>query len=109
MDRPDAMPSAALEALRSDLVRGELGGLDVHLAKLSAVGDDLLSGALRPGELAALRAEAERTGEVIAAAACGLRAALRRLGEAGAPATVYSADGRRVSLAGQQPARGSQA
>jgi hypothetical protein len=109
MERPDAMPFAAFEALRSDLVRGELGRLDVHLANLAALGDDLLSGAHRPGEPEAVRAEAERTGAVLAAAACGLRAALRRLGEAGAPATVYAADGRRVSLAGQQPSHGSHA
>ena len=104
MDRPDA-PVATFERLRADLRRGDFGGLAVHLADLSSLGQAIESGVLVPDDPVALRAEAERASEVLSAAASGLRAVLRRLGEAGAPATVYSADGSRTALQPPRPSR----
>jgi hypothetical protein len=107
MDRREAILPDALAALRADLLRGDLGALEAHLAAVSSLGDDLASGGHRPAALAALRAEADRTREVLAAAACGVRAALRRLEEASAPAAVYGADGRRITLGPPPPKPGS--
>jgi hypothetical protein len=107
MDGREARLLDALGALRADLLRGDLGGLEAHLAAVSSLGDDLASGGHRPAALAALRAEADRTRDVLSAAACGVRAALRRLEEASAPAAVYAADGRRIALAAPPPKPGS--
>jgi hypothetical protein len=109
MTQRDAPRAAALAALRADLLKGDFAGLEAHVAALTALGEDLASGRHRPAAPEALRAEAERARDILAAAACGVRAALRRLCEAGAPASVYGADGRRVPLAAPASGRGSQA
>jgi hypothetical protein len=103
MNAPDA---EILAALRSDLLHGNLGNLAAHLAALQELEARLSD---HPGTLAALRAEADRNREILAAAAAGVRAALRRLGEAGAPAAIYSPDGRRLSLGAPTPGKESRA
>jgi hypothetical protein len=101
--------SQALAALRNDLIRGELGRLEAHLAAISALEAGLRDGSREATDLAALRAEADRNRDILGAAAAGVRAALRRLGEAGAPAAVYAPDGRRIALDAPSPARESKA
>jgi hypothetical protein len=101
--------SQSLAALRDDLLRGELGHLEAHLAAMSALEARLLDAPRDATELAALRAEADRNRDILGAAAAGVRAALRRLGEAGAPAAVYAPDGRRVTLGAPAPGRESKA
>jgi hypothetical protein len=101
--------AATFEALRADLLRGDLGNLDTHLAALSALGANPGSGAKDQDDLARIRAEAERSRDLLAAAAGGVRAALRRLDEAGAPSAVYGPDGSRLSLGGPLPSSESRA
>jgi hypothetical protein len=95
--------AATFEALRADLLRGDLGQLDAHLAAISAIAESLVSGAANPDALARIRTEAERSRDLLAAAAGGVRAALRRLGETGAPAAVYTPDGSRQTLGPARP------
>ena len=109
MERPDNDVLVAFGALRANLLRGDLGGLDAHLSTISAFGKKVADGAHGSVELDKVRAEAERNRDILAAAAGGVRAALRRLGEAGAPTTVYARDGSRMPLAVSSPARGSRA
>lgn len=109
MDRIEAEVAAGFDALRADLLRGDFGALDVHLTKLSALGEEVAMGSHGSAALCRMRADAERNREILAAAAGGVRAALRRLGEAGAATSVYTLDGSRVPLAAQPPARGSRA
>lgn len=104
----DARDMQVFAAIRTDLLRGELGNLDSHLVALTAFESRLLE-ENDPAALAVLRAEAERNRDILAAAAAGVRAALRRLGEAGAPAAVYAPDGRRVTLDGAMPSNQSRA
>jgi hypothetical protein len=68
-------------ALRADLLRGDLGRLGSHLAALESIMDSL-PGVADEADLTRMRAEAERSRDVLAAAAGGVRAAHRRLGEA---------------------------
>lgn len=99
--------AAAFQLLRADLLSGDLGRLDAHLAAL-----DALAASLGPGDHAALvriRAEAERSRDLLAAASGGVRAALRRLGEAGAPSSVYAPDGSRRPLGPANPSSESRA
>jgi hypothetical protein len=105
MNAPD---SDILAALRSDLLRGNLSNLAAHLAALTEL-EARLSDHAGTVALAALRAEADRNRDVLAAAAAGVRAALRRLGEAGAPAAIYAPDGRRVRLGTPAPGNESRA
>jgi hypothetical protein len=105
MDMPDADLFAAL---RADLLRGDLGNLAAHLAALTEL-ESRVSVLGDAAVLAALRAEADRNRDILAAAAAGVRAALRRLGEAGAPAAVYAPDGRRQPLGTPAPASESRA
>lgn len=98
MGRPDERLSTAILALRKDLLRGDLGGLDAHLAAITDVAEEITRGGYETEELETLRADAERNRDILTAAAAGVRAALRRLGEAGAPTTVYAPDGSRVAL-----------
>jgi hypothetical protein len=107
MTRPDA--DAIFEALRADLLRGDLGRLDAHLAAVAVLADKLGPGAADHDALTRIRAEAERSRDLLAAAAGGVRAALRRLGEAGAPSAVYTPDGSRRSLGPASPSRESRA
>lgn len=100
--------SNAFAALRSDLLEGRLSGLDRHLTLLFEVEGRAVDLRDTAG-LLALKAEAERNRELLAAAAAGVRAALRRLAEAGAPASVYAPDGRRLPIEGSEPAAGSRA
>ena len=102
MTQPDR-DAATFEALPDELLRGDLGQLDAHLAALSALADSLASGAAEPDALARIRIEAERSRDLLSAAAGGVRAALRRLGETGAPATVYAPDGSRRTLGPARP------
>lgn len=92
-----------LKALRTDLLRGDFSRLDAHLAALSDI-ESRVAEHRDSSALMATRVEAERNREILGAAAAGVRAALRRLGEAGAPASVYAPDGRRLTLDG--PATG---
>ena len=96
-------------ALRSDLLLGDFGRLEAHLAALSALADSLGPDTANSDTLLRLRAEAERSRELLSAAAGGVRAALRRLGEAGAPATVYAPDGTRQPLGPARPSSESRA
>lgn len=105
MHAPDA---ELLAALRSDLLRGDLQSLSTHLDVITYL-ESRLTERHDAAALAALRHEAERNREILAAAAAGVRAVLRRLGEAGAPAAIYSSDGRRVSLGVPTPAKESRA
>lgn len=109
MDDFDRRFHAVFGALRDDLLRGDFAALDEHQSKIAALGRDLETGAHRPLGLAELRAEAERSRDVLAAAAGGVRAALRRLGEAGAPTAVYAPDGRRLALGQPHSTRGGRA
>jgi hypothetical protein len=109
MDRPDELLSTAFAALRDDLLRGDLSGLDAHLSAVTILGADLARGEHDQVALGGLHAEAERNRDILAAAAAGVRAALRRLGEAGAPTAVYAPDGRRVALDASAGDRGSRA
>jgi hypothetical protein len=109
MDAADRTASNALAALRFDLLHGELGDLNAHLAALSALETRLLDSMHDASDLATLRAEADRNRDILGSAAAGVRAALRRLGEAGAPAAVYAPDGRRVPLGSASPGRESKA
>lgn len=102
MTRPEH-DAAVFESLRGDLLRGDLGQLDAHLAALSALAGSLGSGASDHDALARIRSEAERSRDLLSAAAGGVRAALRRLGETGAPAAVYAPDGSRHPLGSQRP------
>jgi hypothetical protein len=104
----NATESEVFVALRSDLLRGELGNLSAHLMDLTRL-EALLSELPQAVDLAALRIEADRNRDILAAAAAGVRAALRRLGEAGAPSAVYAQDGRRVALGAPPPANESRA
>jgi hypothetical protein len=97
---PDA---AIFEVLRADLLRGDLGQLDAHLTALSALAKSLGSGAADHDALARIRLKAERSRDLLSAAAGGVRAALRRLNEAGAPAAVYAPDGSRQPLGPARP------
>jgi hypothetical protein len=94
----DASPADGLRALRADLLAGDLVSLETHLAAAEALAARLPAQRLDAAALRALRAEAERNREVLAAAAAGVRAALRRLGEAAGSASVYASDGRKVDL-----------
>jgi hypothetical protein len=105
MDAADHPESNPLTALRGDLLRGQVDHLEAHLAALSALETHLLDSPWQASDLAALRAEADRNRDILGAAAAGVRAALRRLGEAGAPAAVYAPDGRRVALGSPSPGR----
>jgi hypothetical protein len=98
-----------LVALRADLLRGDLGNLEAHLAALAAIESRLSDGREDGADLAALRAEADRNRDILGAAAAGVRAALRRLEEAGAPAAVYAPDGRRTPLGTPAPGKESRA
>ena len=95
--------AATFEALRADLLRGDLGQLDAHLAAISALAESVGSGAADPDTLARIRTEAERSRDLLSAAAGGVRAALRRLEETGAPAAVYAPDGSRRPLGPARP------
>jgi hypothetical protein len=108
MTHPDEQ-AAAFVALRADLLAGGLGNLDAHLAALSALGANLGVGPQDQDALARIRAEAERSRDLLAAAAGGVRAALRRLDEAGASSAVYGPDGSRLSLGGARPSSESRA
>lgn len=92
----------SLATLRSDLLNGNFGNLAAHLAALTDI-EARLADHRDSVALAALRTEADRNREIIAAAAAGVRAALRRLSEAGAPAAIYAPDGRRLHLATPRP------
>jgi hypothetical protein len=89
-------------ALRADLLRGDLTGLAAHLDAFAAL-ESRLALQVDPDTLAALRAEADRNRDLLAASAAGVRAALRRLGEAASPSAVYAPDGRRVRIGGAAP------
>jgi hypothetical protein len=104
----DAREMQPLAAVRADLLRGDFGDLASHLAALSEL-EARLTGKIDASSLIAVRSEAERTRDVLASAAAGVRAALRRLGEAGAPAAIYAPDGRRVPLEGVTPCNESRA
>jgi hypothetical protein len=108
MTTPDA-DVALFAALRTDLLQGDLGRLEAHLAALLALAEELGSGPADPDALARIRAEAEHSRDLLAAAAGGVRAALRRLGEAGAPASVYAPDGSRRTLGPASPTSESRA
>ena len=97
MTQPDR-DAAIFEALRADLLHGDLRQLDSYLAAFSALAESLGPGATDHDTLARIRIEAERSRDLLSAAAGGVRAALRRLGETGAPATVYAPDGSRQPL-----------
>ena len=109
MDRPDEHLSRAFDELRDDLLRGDLSGLDAHLSAVTILGAELARSEQGPAALGSLHAQAERNRDILAAAAAGVRAALRRLGEAGAPTAVYAPDGRRVPLDVSAGDRGSRA
>lgn len=100
MPEPD---TATFKALRVDLLRGDLDRLEAHLAALTLLAESLGPGAADHDMLARIRSEAEHSRELLRAAAGGVRAVLRRLGEAGAPTAVYSPDGSRQSLRPASP------
>jgi hypothetical protein len=101
--------AAIFEALRADLLHGDLRQLDTHLAAFSALAESLGTGATDQDALARIRIEAERSRDLLSAAAGGVRAALRRLGETGAPAAVYTPDGSRQPLGPARPTSESRA
>jgi hypothetical protein len=103
-----AADSEVLTALRSDMLRGDFSGLDSHLAALSDL-ESRVAERQDADALAALRAEAERNRQILASAAAGVRAALRRLGEATEPPSIYGSDGRRRTIVGTEPANESRA
>ena len=109
MDQTEADVSERFHALRSNLLRGDLSGLDAHLSMLAALGEEVAKGQHSREALSKIRAEAERSREVLAAAAGGVRAALRKLGEAGAATSVYAPDGKRMPLSSAPSRRGSRA
>lgn len=100
-----AEQGAALEgvlaAIRSDLRRGDYARLETYSRQLEA-GLAGLSDLPQPALARILRA-AEGNAACLAAAAQGIRAARRRLGEIGSAARgeAYDARGRRLPLAGQ--------
>ncbi len=101
-------PADDLRALRADLLAGDLGSLEAHLAATEALAARLAAGPGTP-DLALIRAEAERNRELLAAAAAGVRAALRRLGEATSPDSVYAPDGRKREIGNPRPSRETRA
>lgn len=108
MTRHDAH-AALFAALRADLLRGDLGRLDAHIAALTALADSIGRDAADVATLARIRAEAERSRGLISAASGGVRATLRRLGEAGAPSAVYTSGGSRHPLSPATPSSESRA
>jgi hypothetical protein len=105
----DAAPADGLRALRADLLAGDLASLERHLAATEALAARLAARRPDAAALRAVRAEAERNREVLAAVAAGVRATLRRLGEATGPASVYAPDGRKVDLGHPRPSRETRA
>lgn len=102
-------PRHGLRDLRADLLSGDLSSLGAHLAATEALADALAARELTETELRALRTEADRNRDLLASAAAGVRAALRRLGEAAAPAAVYAPDGRKHDLDRPCPTRETRA
>lgn len=98
-----------LRALRADLLAGDLSSLGAHVAATEALADELEATGLTESRLRALRTEAERNRDLLASAAAGVRAALRRLGEAAGPAAVYAPDGRKHDLDLPRPTRETRA
>lgn len=105
----DRSPAEELRSLRDDLLSGDLSSLEAHLAATEALAVRLESEGADSTEAAAIRAEAERNREIIASAAAGIRAALRRMAEAVGPAAVYSNDGRKHDLDPPRPTRETRA
>ena len=100
---------ASFAALQGDLRRGNLRHLETHLAAISAIGEAIARERGDQAELARLRTEAERSRDLLAAAAGGVRAVLRRLGEAGSPTAVYAPDGSRSTSGASRPGTESRA
>jgi hypothetical protein len=105
----DASPAEDLRALRADLLAGDLASLEAHLMATEAIAARLAVQDLDAAERRTIRAEAERNRDVLASAAAGVRAALRRLGEATGPDSIYAPDGRKVELAAASPRRETRA
>jgi hypothetical protein len=105
----DAGAAGELRALRADLLAGDLGSLAAHLAATEALAARLAAEGPGAEDIWVIRAEAERNREVLAAAAAGVRAALRRLGEATSPDKVYAPDGRKREIGTPRPSRETRA
>jgi hypothetical protein len=103
----NALDAAMLSAIRSDLLNGNLAGLAIHLKAMADLESRLSD--YPDSSLVALRSEAERSREILAAAASGVRAALRKLREAEEPSAIYGQDGRRLRLDSPRPAADSRA
>jgi hypothetical protein len=103
----NALDAAVLSAIRSDLLNGNLAGLAEHLNAMSDLESRLPD--YPASFLVALRSEADRNREILAAAAGGVRAALRRLREAQEASSIYGQDGRRLRLDLPPPAADSRA
>lgn len=100
---------AGLRALRADLLAGDLSSLDAHLVATETLAEELAARGLNEADLRVIRREAERNRDLLASAAAGVRAALRRLGEAAGPAAVYAADGSKLDLDRPRPSRETRA
>jgi hypothetical protein len=109
MVRPEDGVPNLFAKIRSDLLAGNFVALASHIAALEELATRLDEQALDRDALPVLRHEAERSRDMVGAAARGVRAALRRIGEAGAPTAVYSRDGMRIALGGPGGVRGSRA
>jgi hypothetical protein len=103
----NALDAAMLSAIRLDLLNGNLTGLAEHLNAMSDLESRLSD--YPASSLVALGSEAERNREILAAAACGVRAALLRLRETQEVSSIYGQDGRRLRLDSPRPAADSRA
>lgn len=93
-------PIAELETLlareRDALLAGEFGGLEAFGARKESLFRRLDARRGTPARLAALKAQSERNGELLTAAARGLKTAMRRVAEirsAHGPLKTYSPNG----------------
>lgn len=94
-------PGEVLAEQRRSLLAGELGDLARMIEDLEAMSARLSGGGIEERELAALREQARRNGEILLASARGVRAVRRRLkelSEAGSSMQTYTSAGRREAL-----------
>ena len=90
-----------LDDERAALLSGELGALAGLAERKEALVRDLTDSRPEGGALAALKAKSERNAELLAAAAKGVRTAMRRIGdirEANGPLKTYGRDGTQQTL-----------